>query len=298
MLSKEIQGAIEMLHNEKKRNAGKAVTAESALEDRGRIDDILGSLPFSDSISIEAIKTKDFEGALYTYDENDPEKLKGRVLLFLHGGGFMNGSVKSRRKLCHDIMEHVKIDALSVEYGQWPETEHPQALNDCVAAYRWLISMGYSGKDIYVFGESAGAMLTLTMTLFLKDHGDELPGKTFVFSPVAGQEIALPSHDDLDERDPMISYEGVVPYYRNADFKSPYVSPAYGDFQGFPKLAIHVGSEEVLLDDSKLIYNKCCEAGVDVSLKVWDGLFHVFPLFNSPETEEALQEIAGYFRSN
>ena len=287
-----------MLRNEKKANKGKLITAETAVEDRNRIDGILGKLPVSEKIAIREIKTRELSGEFFSYDETDPEKLTDKVLLFIHGGGFMNGSVLSRRKLCHNLMEQAKIDAFSVEYGQWPEHEHPRALNDCTAAYRYLLAEGYESRNIYIFGESAGAMLTLTMTLYLKEQGEKLPGKAAVFSPVAGQEIDLDSHTALDDRDPMISYDPVVPYYRNADFKSPYVSPAYGDFTGFPVLAIHVGSEEVLLDDSKLIYDKCRDAGVDVTLRIWDGLFHVFPLFDSPESNKALKEIGEFFREN
>ncbi len=296
MLSKKIQDAAAMLHQEKNKNKGKRITPESVLADRNRIDGILGNLHFSERILIEKILTNEIEGEFYIYDEKDPEKISDKVMLFLHGGGFMTGSVLSRRKLCQKIMEHTKIDAFSVEYGQWPEHEHPRALNDCTASYRWLLEKGYKSRDIYVFGESAGAMLTFTMILYLKELNEKLPGKAVAFSPVAGQKIDLSSHAELEERDPMLSYESVVPYYSNADSLNPFVSPAYGNFEGFPKLAIHVGSEEVLLDDSKLLYEKCREAGVDVSLKIWDGLFHVFPLFDCPETDAAISEIADFFR--
>ena len=296
MVSKEIQEAIDILRAEKTKSKGVVMTPERALEDRHHIDGILGSLPPGEYVvNTERVETDDLTGEFYTYDPIDPQKLQGKVLLFLHGGGFMNGSVLSRRRLCHDIMGQARIDALSVEYGQWPEAEHPQALNDCVAAYHWLLGKGYAPSDVYVFGESAGAMLTLTMILYLKDKGEPLPGKALVFSPVAGQELELPSHSERDERDPMISYEPVVPYYRNADFSSPFVSPGYGDFTGFPRLAIHVGSEEVLFDDARLIFEKCTNAGVDVSWRIWEGLFHVFPLFHSPETTQAIEEIGFFF---
>ena len=298
MVSREIQEAMEMLRKSKEESRGVVMTPGRALADRARIDGILGSLPPGRGItSTRTIREEGLTGEFYTWDEGDPEKLQGRVMLFLHGGGFMNGSVLSRRKLCHDIQAAAKIDAFSVEYGQWPEEEHPRGLEDCVAAYRWLRSRGYAGRDICFFGESAGAMLTLTTILYLKDAGEELPGRALVFSPVAGQEMDLDSHRDREQRDPMISYEPVVPYYRHADFFSPYVSPARGDFRGFPRLAVHVGTEEVLFDDALLIHRKCRDAGADASLRIWEGLFHVFPLFPSPETDEALREIGEFFRT-
>lgn len=297
MLSKEITEAINILRKGKEESKKIKMTPVIALKDRNRIDEILGCLPQSQNVThTKKLSEGGFEGELYTYDKTDSEKLNGKVLLFLHGGGFINGSVLSRRKLCHNIMDETKIDALSVEYEQWPEGEHPQALNNCVAAYRWLLENDYDNKDIYIFGESAGAMLTLTMTLYLKNNNVPLPGKSVIFSPVSGQKIDLPSHSERDERDPMISYDPVIPYYMNSDLKSPYVSPYYGDYTGFPKLAIHVGTEEVLYDDAILIYKKCKESGVDVTLHEWEGLFHVFPLFQSPETDLAIKEIGSFFK--
>lgn len=297
MLSKEIQEVIAMLKKSKAAGKGVVMTPERALADRNRIDDVFRDMPVSECIEVKAIQTPILQGEFYTYDPKAPDKLKDHVILFIHGGGFMNGSVLSRRKLCNNLMEKTKMDAFSVEYGQWPEKKHPQGLEDCVAAYDWLLEQGYDHECIYVFGESAGAMLTLTMTLYLKEKGRELPGKAVVFSPVAGQEIDLPSHKERDASDPMISYEPVVPYYEDSNFLSPLVSPIYGDFTGFPPLYIHVGTEEVLYDDAHALYEKCKAVGVDVKLKVWDDLFHVFPLFECHETTLALEDIAAFYNA-
>ncbi len=296
MPSQEVVSIMEMLRESKEASRTKVLTPEGVLEERNHIDDILRDVPISGDIAVEHIKSDDFEGEFYTYNVERGQKLVGKVLLFLHGGGFMNGSVLSRRPLCTNIMQEILIDALSVEYGQWPEAEHPQAIMDAAAGYKWLLNKGYKPEDIYIFGESAGAMLTLTMMLYLKEHGLPLPGRALVFSPVAGQSLDLPSHTERDERDPMISYEGVVPYYANGDVTHPLVTPYNGSFEGFPPMAIHVGSEEVLYDDAVVIYEKCKEVGIDVKIRVWDELFHVFPLFNCPETDEALKEIGAFFR--
>ena len=292
MVSEQAKAVMDDLRKGKERSKGEALTPESVLRDRAGIDKIFEKVPLNQNIGIEAVETADFKGEFFT--------LKGsaKVLLFLHGGAFMNGSVFSRRKLCHDIMEASGMDALSVDYGQWPESKHPQALNDAVAAYKWLMGKGYDPQDILFFGESAGAMLTLTSILYLKDQGIPLPGKAVVFSPVAGQDMDLDSHSSRDDRDPMISYEPVVPYYEGSDFESPYVSPGNGDFSGFPQLCIHVGTEEALYDDSRLIYQMCQEDGVDVTFREWEGLFHVFPLFDIPETKVAVKEIAAFLKGD
>ncbi len=291
MLSKEIKMFIEMLANEKKANQGQETTPESAVVTRQSIDEKIGTYT-DELIDIEVIDNDLTKGEFYHLKGT---KNKEKIILFIHGGGFSIGSVMSRRKMFMDLMKNAKMDAYSVDYGQWPEAKHPQGLNDCVNAYQYLLNEGYDAKNIYMFGESAGAMLVLTTNLYLKDHGIECPGKTCVFSPVAGQNLDLASHTERNERDPMITIESVVPYYEGSDFNSPYVSPAYGDFKDFPPLYIHVGTEEVLYDDAILIYNKCKEADVDVKLKEWEGLFHVFTLFPSPETDEALKDIAQYF---
>lgn len=298
MLSKEVKKVIQNLREVKEESKGKEITAASVYKDRENINKIWGDMPLEDNIRVEKINEEMVKGEFYHFDDNDPEKQKKSVLLFIHGGGFSTGSVLSRRHLYTGILQHAKMDAFSVKYGQWPEAVHPTALNDCVKAYRWLIEKGYSNENIHFFGESAGAMLTLTTILYLKDQGEPLPESACVFSPVAGQDIDLESHSSREERDPMISYESIIPYYEEADFSSPYVSPGYGDFKGFPKLSIHLGSEEVLYDDAILIKDVCEKADVDVSLKVWDQLFHVFPLFPCPETDVALEEIGNFFRED
>ncbi len=291
MLSKEIKMFIEMLARDKEANRGNKFTAESAIATRKSIDEKIGG--YTDSlVEIEMIKNQLTSGEFYHFKGN---KNPDNIILFIHGGGFAVGSVESRRKMFMDILKESKMDAYSVDYGQWPEAKHPQGLNDSINAYKYLLEQGYKAENICLFGESAGAMLALTTTLYLKDNGFALPAKISVFSPVAGQEIDLPSHTLRDKRDPMIIFEEVVPYYVGSDFSSPYVSPIFGDYKGFPPLFIHVGTEEVLYDDAIEIYKKCVEAGVTVTLREWEGLFHVFPLFPSPESVMAVKEIANYF---
>lgn len=294
MISREAKEIIEMLRISKEQNKGKKMTAESALEVRKMLDEMMGAKVVPQGITVEIVDEQGVKGEFLHYDETDSQKHEGHILLILHGGGFATGSVLSRRQLCAGILKHAKIDGFTVEYGQWPEAIHPVGLNDCLNGYRWLIKKGYSPEKIHVFGESAGAMLTLTMLLYLKDHGEQLPKNACVFSPVAGQGSVLESHVKREERDPMITAESVIPYFSQADFSDPYVSPRYGDFKGFPNLQIHVGSEEVLFDDSVLIEKLCKKAGVNVTLRVWEDMFHVFPLFPCPETEEAFGEIGQF----
>ena len=297
MVSKEAKEIIRKLRASKEQNRGRKVTAESVLASRKMIDGMLGTIPTPQGITVEVLDEQGIKGEYLHYD-NDVEKLNGHILLFLHGGGFSTGSALSRRQLCLGIVRHAKMDAFSVEYRQWPDAVHPAALNDCLDSYRWLIKKGFHNENIHMFGESAGAMLTLTTILYLKDHGEPLPKNACIFSPVAGQGSVLQSHVNREERDPMITAESVIPYFSQTDFNDPYVSPRYGDYKGFPRLVIHVGTEEVLFDDSVLIEKLCKEAGVDVTLRIWEGMFHVFPLFSCPETEEAYNEIGEFLKKD
>ncbi len=299
MISKEAQGFVEMMRKLKSESSDREDTPEGVLATRKMLDGNWGAMPIPENVKLTKVDTDKVKGEMVTYDDNDDDKMRGHILMFIHGGGFMTGSVISRRSMCLGIVENAKMDAFSVAYSQWPEATHPAALNDCLAAYEWLLEKGYDADKIHFFGESAGAMLTLTSILYLKDQGKPLPGSACVFSPVGGFGESLKSHTEREERDPMITFKKKIPYYgdmSDEEMKSPYLSPRYGNYEGFPKLKIHVGTEEVLFDDAMLIEKLCKDAGVDVSVRIWEELFHVFILFPCPETEAAIKEIGEFFR--
>lgn len=216
------------------------------------------------------------------------------VLLFIHGGAYMTGTVKSRRKLCFNLLRRLNCDGFSVDYRQWPEAKHPAAQEDVMAAYQYLAERY---ERVLVFGESAGATLALTLTLELKSESRKLPAKIAVFSPVITQINTMPSEFLMQERDPMLLGAGdPVPYFAEPYKNDPLISPIFGDFTDFPPLMINCGSEEVKYDDSKVLNYLCQKAGVDVTWTVWQDLFHVFVLFDMPETNQALNKIAEFLK--
>lgn len=216
------------------------------------------------------------------------------VLLFIHGGAYMTGTVKSRRKLCFNLLRRLNCDGFSVDYRQWPEAKHPAAQEDVMAAYQYLAERY---ERVLVFGESAGATLALTLTLELKSESRKLPAKIAVFSPVITQINTMPSEFLMQERDPMLLGAGdPVPYFAEPYKNDPLISPIFGDFTDFPPLMINCGSEEVKYDDSKVLNYLCQKAGVDVTWTVWQDLFHVFVLFDMPETKQALNKIAEFLK--
>lgn len=301
MLSKEAQAAIDQLWTGKRATLemNQPLTPEAAHMARTMGDDMMAGIPIPTCIMVENVEVEETRGEFYTFDNTDADKIKDHVLLFIHGGGFATGTVASRRPMCTSILAHAKMDGYSVEYSQWPEAQHPKGLEDSLAAYRWLLSKGYEPNKIHLFGESAGATMVLVLALYLRDHGEALPESVTVFSPPVSQDTSdpsFPSHTERFDRDPMITGIDDMPYFNKEDARDPYASPIYADWEGFPRLSIHVGTEELLYDDAIVLKEKAEKAGVDVTLTEWEGLFHVFPLFPCPETDQAVAEIGEFIR--
>lgn len=244
---------------------------------------------FPTDVTLETITTESVKGELYHLPT-----AHNTVLLFLHGGAYMTGTVKSRRWLAVNLALKCGYDTFSVDYRQYPEAKHPAAQDDVEAAYAYLRNRY---EHVVVFGESAGATLALTLTLSLKKQGKSLPDKVSVFSPVISQLNLLTSEFTRQERDPMLLGAGdPVPYFEDPTSRSPLVSPIYGDYTGFPPLMINCGTEEVKYDDAVILNQLCQSAGVPVIFKAWQDLFHVFVLFDMPETQLALQQIGEFLQ--
>lgn len=299
MLSKQIQEYIKTNRQVKESIKGIELTPELLLQSRGMVDQMLGSIPVPENIEYQQTKISDIPGEFYKYTGNRDETLNDKVVLFIHGGGFATGSVTSRRYLCTTALNYAELDGFSIEYSQYPEVKHPTALNECIKVFKDLQDKGYSPENIYLYGESAGALLALTMTHYLKDHSEPLPGKICIYSSPINLKDDYDSRADREDRDPILSgkiREQLTYFSPEEDFESPYISPVFGDFTGFPEIKINVGTEEVLWDDCIELKRKCEEAGVKVTLRIWDELFHVFTMFPTPESELALKEDGEFLR--
>lgn len=294
MLSPQAQDFIKMLFASKNTQEEKD-NPEEILAIRKKLGERRANEPLPEGMHVTAIADQGIEGEYHRYDMGD--KTEDQILLLLYGGGFMTGSVLSSRTHFSGIAKESKMDALAITYTQWPEGEHPAALMDCIRAFEYLKAKGYEASKIHIYGESAGAILALTTVLTLKDQGNALPGSVCVFSPVAGPGEPLASRTQRASRDPMIVYRESIPYYGNADRHDFRLAARYGDYRGFPRTMIHVGSEEVLYDDAKLIYNLAKLAGVDVRFREWDELFHCFLGFPIPEAQHAIKEIGRFVRN-
>lgn len=221
------------------------------------------------------------------------------VVLQLHGGGYI-GKIRNAYRDFAVLYAKMKGEraVLSVDYRVAPEDPYPAALEDAYAAYRWLLDMGCSEKQIIIAGDSAGGGLALALCLYLKDKGESLPKKLVLMSPWTDLAATGDSYETNFEKDPLFGntinsmiYSNA--YYGDKDPKTPYISPLYGEYQGLPPMLFQVGGDEMLLSDSARTAKKAKEAGCEVKLTVYDEMFHVFQLGmkKMKESREAWKEV-------
>jgi acetyl esterase/lipase len=223
-----------------------------------------------------------------------------RTILYLHGGGYNAGSITSHLPLTSNIALTSKTRVLAIDYRLAPEHPFPAAVEDAVAAYRWLLKESVPASQIVVAGDSAGGGLTLSLLLTLREKGLPQPAAAVCLSPwtdltCSGESWATNAKIDfMLKRIPVVKSAEI--YYREANPRAPLVSPLYGDPAGLPPLLIQVGSEEVLLSDSTLFAEKARLAGVDVTLENWKGMQHVWQYAASmlPEARQAVARIGEF----
>ena len=268
---------------------------------RGGVDDWRRrwpSWPAPRGVRVEAASGDGFRG-----ESIIPPKADGAVLYYVHGGGFVMGSPGTHRRIISRIACAAAARALVVDYRLAPENPFPAALEDCVAGYRWLLRHGVDARDVAFVGDSAGACLALSALVILRDAGDALPAAVACLSAATDLTLAGASHrtraaDEVVLTPAFCRYVATAYRCGDADARNPLASPLFADLHGLPPLLLHVGTHELFLDDSLRLADKARAAGVDVTLKVWDGLWHVFQVFAwLPEAREALEEIGQFARA-
>ena len=226
------------------------------------------------------------------------------AILYLHGGGYTIGSIKTHRGMVSHISKAAGMRALLIEYRLAPEHPFPAAVEDSVAAYRWLLKAGIPPARIAVAGDSAGGGLTVATMVKLRDEGEPLPAAAVCLSPWVDMEgigESMSSRAEVDpivERDPLL--EMASAYLGGTDPRTPLAAPLYADLKGLPPMLIQVGTSEVLLDDSTRLAERAKEAGVDVTLEPWDDMVHVWHFFASmvPEGRDAVDRIASFIHKH
>lgn len=224
-----------------------------------------------------------------------------KVILYIHGGGFISGSCLTHRMHVSKFVLGSRIKALLFDYRLAPEHPYPAAVNDCVAAYLWLLEQGYLPSDIVLCGESAGGTLTLATLVALKDQGIPLPGGGVSISPVTDLTCSANSFTTNFKNDiaPLNSWSVWTGYYiGDNDPGLPWLSPLKADLKGLPPVLLCVGSSEIHLDDTVNFAKKAKEQGTRATLMVWEGMVHAFPIMSPlfPEAKKAMGDICLFIR--
>ena len=225
-----------------------------------------------------------------------------RHLLYIHGGGYMLGSPRSHIAMAARLARLTDATATVIDYRLAPEHVYPAAIDDCVAAYRALASE-VDPSTITIAGDSAGGGATLSTMCALRDADDPLPGAAYLLSPWtdltgSGESVSARAHADPMIDGSRIPAAGRV-YAGETPLDHPGVSPLFADLHALPPMLIQTGVDEVLLSDSTRLAEKARAAGVEVTLDLAEGMWHVYQGFARfvPEATDALHRAAVFIRS-
>lgn len=272
---------------------GPVPTMEQA---RAGMDARFGDLPPIDGASYEAV---DAGGAEAEWVR--PDQPTTGTMLYLHGGAFVVGSIRSHRRLLTSLCLAAGTQGLNVGYRLAPENPFPAGLQDALAAYRWLIGPGGERpENVVIAGDSAGGGLALATLLALRDEGDPLPGAALLLSPWTDLTMSGESIRTREADDPVLTPDGLrarVPLYLpDGDPRHPLVSTLFADLQGLPPTLVQVGEAEIIYDDSTRLVDKAREAGVAVEIETWPEAYHVFQLMvgTLPEADDAVAKAGAW----
>lgn len=293
MPSAEIKTVVDMLR-------ANPMMEGDVLEMRAGMDAATAAAPPPEGATIQKV---DAGGAPAEWTDADGSS-GGAAIVYLHGGGYTMGSLNSHRNLVAGLSRAAGIRALSVDYGLAPENPFPSAVEDAVNAVRYVHDQGIAPNRVVIAGDSAGGGLTAATLIALRDRGIELPAAGVLISPwldLTQSGATMKSHAAVD---PMVSSELLgkcsAAYLGGQDPRSPLASPLFADLSGLPPLLIHVGTAEVLLDDSRRFDAAARKAGVDSTLEEWDEMIHVWHTFAAmlPEGQQAIDRVGAFIKES
>lgn len=288
--SKELDAVLEMI---RKRSAEVRKTTD---DDRLSYERIMSVLPMDDDIQTERVGVNGVPAEWIWA----PESQEDRVILYLHGGGYLFGSARTHRVMLAHLARAAKARVLALDYRLAPEIPFPAPVEDSVSAYQWLLSKGISSEKVAFGGDSAGGGLVIAALVALRAVGEPMPAAGVCISAWTDMESTGPSMATNAETDPSVSKERLLRiakvYLDGKDPRAPLASPIHADLTGLPPLLLQVGSIEVLLDDSTLLKTRANEAGVPVEMEVWDDMPHVWHHYAPilPEARKAIGKIGDF----
>jgi acetyl esterase/lipase len=253
----------------------------------------------------EAVYEETFiAGKIPAYWISMPDADRSKVVMYLHGGGYMfGGTMLTHKDLVWRLAKAAHCPVLSVDYRLAPEQPFPAAWDDAITVYQWLLQR-FSPQGIAFAGDSAGGGLAFGTMLRARDEGLPVPAAVVGLSPWTDLACTGESVVTNAERDVLIPgsriKEGAAHVLNGLDPTNPYASPLYGDFTGCSPALIQVGSEEVLLDDARRLAYKMEASGVPVVLDVWNKMPHVWQVMSMvlPEGRVAIDRIGVFLRGH
>lgn len=226
---------------------------------------------------------------------------KSKTILYLHGGGYVMGSVNTHRALIGRIARASGYKALAVDYRKAPEHPYPAAVIDVVNTYKQMVEDGY--ENIFIMGDSAGGGLTLALLQIIRKEKLQKAAGCVLLSPWTDLTMSGDSMKTKKNVDPMVQPHLVEifakRYCADSDPTNPLISPLFADFKGFPPTYIQVGDNETLLDDSTRLARKMNDAGVKVEMDIYPKMMHVWQYFGGilPEANRAIDQIGVFVKS-
>lgn len=226
----------------------------------------------------------------------------GRLVLYFHGGGYVAGSPETNRPLVARLAQTAEAAVFSVAYRQAPEHIFPAAVRDGLDLYRHCLEHGIAPSSIALSGSGSGGGLALAVLVAIRNAGLPMPAALAAMSPWADMTLSSWSIMKNASTDTMLSWNMLFvsarTYLKKNNPADPYASPLFASFKGFPPLMVHAGSQEILRDDAARIGDKAAEAGVPVSIEIYDGMPHLFQASSyAPEAKVSLQRLGQFIRS-
>jgi acetyl esterase/lipase len=230
-----------------------------------------------------------------------PKADDARIAIFLHGGGFVFGSLVSHGGMAGEIARSIQCKVLQLDYRRAPEHPFPAPIEDSTTAYRWLLKQGYQPKYISIIGDSAGGGLVVATLVALKAAGIPLPGAVACIAPWVDYELKGESYKTRKEIDPFVQKRTCEQvrdlYLGNRDPKT--TSPIHADLTGLPPMLIQVGEREILFSDAEMLAKKAKAAGVDVTFEEWPEMVHVWHFYYTElsDSRRAMDRIGEFIRA-
>ncbi|HEY4342915.1 MAG TPA: alpha/beta hydrolase [Parvibaculum sp.] len=266
--------------------------SEDTAELRKAYDAMGDTFPTAADVIIEKIKANGVPAEW----SSTPGAACDRVIMYMHGGGYVIGSIASHRHLVTELGRAAGTRALSLDYRLAPEHPFPAAVDDALAGYRFLLAEGFEPGNIAIAGDSAGGGLTVATLLAIREAGLPQPSMGFCISPWVDLEAIGNSMTTQAARDPMVQKEGLLgmaaAYLNGGSARNPLAAPIHANFTGLAPLLIQVGASETLLDDSTRLASVAGAADVEVNLQIWPEMIHVWHFFH-PMLAAARRAILG-----